>query len=99
MCEIYSATPPGRYEAQTRSMRLGGAVTSVRLERAFWDILEEIARSEGVPLSRFLANLHDEALARHGTVGNFASLLRVACSTYLLSVRPGLDAPPDRTAQ
>ncbi len=91
MCEIYSSTPPDQYKAVTRSVRLNGAVTSVRLEQSFWDILEEVAEAEGLTLSRFLANLHDEALARHGEIGNFASLLRVACSTYLKSVKPGLD--------
>lgn len=92
MCEIYSSTPPDQYEAVTRSVRLNGAVTSVRLEQCFWDILEEIAEGEGLTLAKFLANLHDEAMLRHGGIGNFASLLRVACSTYLKSVRPGLAA-------
>lgn len=90
MCEIYSSTPPHRYEVVTRSIRLHGGVTSVRLERAFWAILEELASSEGVPLAKFLENLHDEAVAKHGSIGNFASLLRVVCTTYLRDVAPAL---------
>ncbi|QJB57114.1 ribbon-helix-helix domain-containing protein [Pseudodesulfovibrio sp. zrk46] len=90
MCEIYSSTPPSRYEAVTRSVRLYGGVTSVRLERGFWDILEEIAASEGVSLAKFLENLHEEAMNHHGEISNFASLLRVVCTTYLRKVAPGL---------
>lgn len=90
MCEIYSSTPPARYEAVTRSVRLHGGVTSVRLERGFWDILEEIAASEGSSLAKFLENLYDEAQNHHGEISNFASLLRVVCTTYLRDVSPGL---------
>ncbi|WP_461209578.1 ribbon-helix-helix domain-containing protein [Desulfocurvus sp. DL9XJH121] len=90
MCDIYSSTPPARYESITRSVRLHGGVTSVRLERAFWIILEEVAASQGLTLPRFLENLHDEARARHGEINNFASLLRVVCTTYLSDVSPGL---------
>lgn len=89
MCEIYSSASPARYEAVTRSVRLHGGVTSVRLERAFWDILEEIAGSEETPLPKFLETLHDEAMGRHGDISNFASLLRVVCTTYLREVLPG----------
>jgi predicted DNA-binding ribbon-helix-helix protein len=71
-------------------MRLHGVVTSVRLERAFWAILEEVAELEGISLPKFLENLHDEAVACHGEVPNFASLLRVVCATYLREVAPGL---------
>ncbi|WP_147820390.1 ribbon-helix-helix domain-containing protein [Salidesulfovibrio onnuriiensis] len=83
MCELYSSTPPTEYETQTRSVRLNGAVSSVRLEQRFWNILEELAESEGTTLGRFLSTLHDEATRTHGDIGNFASLLRVACTTYL----------------
>lgn len=83
MCEIYSSTPPAQYEAVTRSVRLYGGVTSVRLERGFWGILEELAASEGMSLAKFLENLHAEAENQHGKISNFASLLRVVCTTYL----------------
>jgi len=69
---------------------LHGVVTSVRLERGFWAILEEVASSEGLSLAKFLENLHDEAQVHHGEISNFASLLRVVCTTYLRDVSPGL---------
>jgi predicted DNA-binding ribbon-helix-helix protein len=85
MCEMYASTNPAEYEQVTRSVRLHGGVTSVRLERRFWNVLEELAASENTSLPRFLETLHDEAVVIHGAVGNFASLLRVVCTTYLTS--------------
>ncbi|WLQ11397.1 ribbon-helix-helix domain-containing protein [Hahella aquimaris] len=83
MCEIYANTDPQLYEAHSKSVRLRGFVTSVRLEQRFWTLLEEIAGSEGMSTSQFMAKLYDEVVEKRGEVGNFASLLRVVCATYL----------------
>lgn len=83
MCMIYSSTPPAEYQTQTRSVRLQGAVTSICLELRFWDILTEIADTEGMSPGVFLSTLHREATETHGDIANFASLLRVICTTYL----------------
>jgi predicted DNA-binding ribbon-helix-helix protein len=56
--------------------------TSIRLELAFWDTLEEIANQEGMSLAKFLTRLHSEVLDHHGEVNNFASLLRCSCLIY-----------------
>lgn len=87
MCRIFSAQTAERYAYQTRSIRLGGHATSIRLEAAFWDILEEIALLQNVTLGRFLSKLHDEVLEFNGETMNFTSLLRCACLTYLADVR------------
>lgn len=83
MCNLYSGQDPASYETVKRSIRLNGHVTSVALERQFWDILERLAATEGFSLAQFLARLHGELLRKHGDVGNFSSLLRVACTIYL----------------
>lgn len=88
MCRIFAGQPPATYAYQTRSVRLGGHSTSIRLEAAFWTILEEIAQGQGTSLAKFLTALHDEVLELHGEVGNFASLLRCACLRYLAEVKP-----------
>lgn len=95
MCEIYAGTDPDLYEGVTRSVRIGGAVTSVRIERRFWQILERLAGDEGLSLAQFLTSLYDEVTARRGGVENFASLLRVVCTVYLERRAPawGLPAP------
>ena len=83
MCHIFAGQDPNNYAHETRSVRLMGHATSVRLETKFWAIVEEIAASQGMPLARFLTQLYEEALEIHGEVSNFASLLRCCCLNYL----------------
>jgi predicted DNA-binding ribbon-helix-helix protein len=83
MCHIFAGQDPRDYAYETRSVRLMGHATSVRLEAKFWLIVEEIAASQGMPLARFLSKLYEEALETHGDVGNFASLLRCCCLNFL----------------
>ena len=90
MCRIFASQLPETYSYVTRSVRLNGFSTSIKLEAKFWRILEEIAHGEGVALSSFLATLHDEAEAIHGEVRNFASLLRCTCLIYLTQ-KNGMD--------
>lgn len=79
VCNLFVSQDPATYAAETRSVRLHGHVTSIRLETAFWTTLEEIASHEGLSVARFVSVLHDEILDRTGEVANFASFLRVAC--------------------
>ena len=77
MCHVFASTDPELFEPVTRSVRIAGVVTSLRLEGAFWRIIDEIARSSDMSTGRFLSTLHDEVVEIRGDVGNFASLLRV----------------------
>jgi predicted DNA-binding ribbon-helix-helix protein len=83
MCSIFRRQNTATYAAETRAIRLSGHATSIRLEAAFWDILEQIAAHEDMTLGRFVSTLHDEILFDQGKVQNFASLLRVTCTHYL----------------
>lgn len=83
MCRIFANQDPKSYAFATRSVRLAGHSTSLRLERQFWDILAEIAARQGMTLPRLLSQLYDEVLEERGEVPNFASLLRNACVLYL----------------
>jgi predicted DNA-binding ribbon-helix-helix protein len=83
MCEIYSGTEPELFELKTRSIRIDGVVTSIRLEAVFWHLLEQIATDANLSLGMFLSRIYREVIERRGEVGNFASLLRVACTTHL----------------
>ncbi|KAF0224014.1 MAG: hypothetical protein FD176_1412 [Rhodospirillaceae bacterium] len=83
MCDIYASTDPSLYQSVARSVRIGGVVTSIKLERRFWQILEDIAAAGGLSLAQFLTQLHDEVIERRGEIGNFASLLRVVCTINL----------------
>jgi predicted DNA-binding ribbon-helix-helix protein len=87
MCRIFAGQSPDTYAYQTRSVRLSGHSTSIRLEAAFWQILEEIAAAEHMTLAKFLTTLHDEVLEFRGEAANFTSLLRCACLTYVGQLR------------
>jgi predicted DNA-binding ribbon-helix-helix protein len=82
MCHLFAHQPPRDYESQTRSLRIGGHCTSIRLEMAFWDTLEVIAAKENMSVGKFLTTLYNEVLDHHGEVSNFASLLRCSCLIY-----------------
>ncbi len=83
MCRVFAGQNPANYASETRSLRLMGHVTSVRLEARFWEVLEEIAEVQGMTMPRFLSLLYEEALEIHGEVSNFASLLRCCCLNFL----------------
>jgi predicted DNA-binding ribbon-helix-helix protein len=82
MCQLFAHQPQRDYQSQTRSLRIDGHCTSIRLEMAFWDTLEEIASKEDMSLAKFLTKLHSEVLDHCGEVHNFASLLRCSCLIY-----------------
>lgn len=83
MCQIFVRANPQSYEATTRSIRLHGVVTSVRLENLFWDTLEEIGTRDGMTVPQLLSKLYDELLAHRGDIPNFSSFLRVCGLRYL----------------
>jgi predicted DNA-binding ribbon-helix-helix protein len=83
MCKIFVGADPALYETSTRSMRLHGVVTSIRLEVIFWNILGEIGRRDGMSLSQLITKLYDEIIEARGEVENFTSFLRVCCTRYL----------------
>ncbi len=83
MCRIFAGQDPDSYASETRSLRLHGYSTSIRLERAFWGVIDEIAAADGLSTPQFIAQLHDEVLELNGAAPNFTSLLRCACLVHL----------------
>ena len=83
MCRIFAGQDPSRYAPETRRLRLNGQSTSLRLETAFWEILDSIAASQAMSTPAFISKLHDEVLEEHGEAQNFSSLLRCSCLLYL----------------
>ena len=75
MCHLFAHQPQRDYESQTRSLRIGGHCTSIRLEMSFWDTLEEIAAKEGMGLAKFLTTLHNEVLDHHGDRSKSAAVV------------------------
>jgi predicted DNA-binding ribbon-helix-helix protein len=87
MCKIFASQSPEAYELITRSVRLNGYSTSIRLESYFWAILDEVAAQQNMTAPRFMSTLYDEVMELRGEVGNFTSLLRVTCALYIGSLR------------
>jgi len=84
MCGLYVKADPIQYELRSRSVRIHGVLTCIRLENMVWDILAEMAATEGCTTNALIATFHDEILAHRGEdVPNFASFLRVTCMRYL----------------
>ena len=83
MCEFFVKADPILYEQRSRTMRIHGVLTSIRLENMAWDILAEMAADEGCTTTALISTFHDEILAHRGEVPNFASFLRVTCMRYL----------------
>lgn len=82
MCQIFAGQNPARYSSTTRRLRLNGQSTSIRLENAFWNILDRIADADGVSTPAFISKLHSEVLQTQGEPVNFTSLLRTACLIF-----------------
>lgn len=83
MCEFFVKADPIAYEQRSRTVRVHGMLTSIRLENMMWDTLAEMAEEEGCTTNALIVTFHDEILAHRGEVPNFASFLRVTCIRYL----------------
>jgi len=84
MCQLFVNADPSLWETRLRSVRMHGFATSVRIEKIYWILLEEVARRDGLSIAEILARLYEELLEVHGSVENFASFLRVCCARYLM---------------
>ena len=83
MCDIISNQRKADYALSTKTVRLHGHVTSVRLENYFWDILYAVAVRENMNIRELLQKLSDEFAELNGeTPNNFSSLLRVGCIKF-----------------
>jgi predicted DNA-binding ribbon-helix-helix protein len=71
MCEIYVKADPIHYELRTRSIRIHGVVTSIRLENMSWDVLAKIALKDGLTTNQLICQLYDEVIRQQGKVSNF----------------------------
>lgn len=82
MCKLFVGADPQLWESQTRSIRMDGMVTSVRLENMFWMMLEEIAARDDLNVPQLLHQLYNESIDEGHDLGNFTSFLRVCCLRF-----------------
>lgn len=83
MCQIFAGQDPERYLSTTRRLRLNGQSTSIRLENAFWQVIDDIAASDDMTTPGFISQLHSEVIELRGEPENFTSLLRCACLKFM----------------
>jgi predicted DNA-binding ribbon-helix-helix protein len=94
MCKLFIDADPTLWESSTKSLRIDGMVTSVRLEAFFWNVLEEIGGRDGMSVVQLITKLHHESIDAGHDLGNFTSFLRVCCGRYLALQLSG-DVPTD----
>ncbi|MGY4490187.1 ribbon-helix-helix domain-containing protein [Pseudomonas sp. TE3610] len=75
----------GLAQPLSRSVRLNGFATCLRLERVYWKILERIAVANDCSVNAILSHVDREVHLRHGGVKNFSGLVRVVCVVHLLN--------------
>ncbi len=98
MCDFFVKADPILYEQRSRTVRIHGVLTSIRLENMVWDTLADMAEEEGRTTNALIALFHDEVLAHRGELPNFASFLRVTCMRYLRRLAGEQSSPrPDKT--
>ena len=71
-------------QPHSRSVRLNGLATCLRLEHVYWNILSMIASSNDCSVNAVLSYIDREVHLRHGGVKNFSGLIRVVCVAHLL---------------
>ena len=83
MCQLFINADPQLWQSKTRSLRIDGVVTSIRLEQYFWNTLQEIAQRDAINVNQLITRLYLESLDADHDAGNFTSFLRVCCARYL----------------
>lgn len=72
-------------EPLSRSVRLNGFATCLRLESIYWAVLERIALANKCTVNSVLSHVDREVHLRHGGVRNFSGLVRVICVVFLMN--------------
>jgi len=83
MCKLFVSANPYLWKSSTKSLRIDGVVTSVRLENFFWGVLEEIAARDDMRIAQMITRLYHESIDAEHDLGNFTSFLRVCAGRYL----------------
>ncbi|MFD2643099.1 ribbon-helix-helix domain-containing protein [Pseudomonas japonica] len=83
----------------SRSVRLNGFATCLRLENIYWAVLERIAQANGCTVNSVLSHVDREVHLRHGGVKNFSGLVRVICVVFLMNGGAQGNEEPDDAQQ
>jgi predicted DNA-binding ribbon-helix-helix protein len=96
MCQLFINADSLLWASKTKSLRIDGVVTSIRLENFFWNVLEEVAFRDDTTVNQMITLLYLESLDADHDIGNFTSFLRVCCSRYLSLIADGAIGRKDK---
>lgn len=83
MCRLFIGARNDLWDSSSKSLRIDGFSTSIRMENFFWHILEIIAQRDGMTTNQLITKLYYEAQEAEHDLTNFTSFLRVCCGRYL----------------
>lgn len=89
MCQLFINANSSLWSSKTKSLRIQGVVTSIRLEVFFGDILDELSFRDQMTVNQAITKLYIESIDADHDIGNFTSFLRVCCSRYLSLIADG----------
>lgn len=89
MCQLFIGVESDLWQSRTKSLRIDGVVTSMRMENFFWATLDEIAFRDSMSVSQLITKLYHESIDAEHDLGNFTSFLRVCCARYLSLLAAG----------
>lgn len=89
MCQLFIQADPDLWASRTKSLRIDGVATSIRMEAFFWHTLEEIAERDGLSVNQLIKKLYYESIVADHDLGNFTSFLRVCAGRYLSMIVEG----------
>ncbi|OSP53694.1 ribbon-helix-helix domain-containing protein [Pseudoruegeria sp. SK021] len=89
MCQLFINADADNWVSRTKSLRIDGVATSIRIENFFWDLLGEIAQRDRMTVNQLITKLYHESIDADHDLGNFTSFLRVCCARYLALISEG----------
>ncbi|WP_345778994.1 ribbon-helix-helix domain-containing protein [Vibrio chagasii] len=81
--KIISDEPLNTYVKKSRSVRILGHTTSIRLENKYWEILDEMAKKESITRGVLISKIYEEVTDSGIEINNFSSVLRIICVIFL----------------
>ncbi|GGF67183.1 hypothetical protein GCM10011332_21630 [Terasakiella brassicae] len=89
MCELFVGAESDLWLSQSKSLRIDGVATSIRMENFFWQTLSEIAYRDAMTVNQLITKLYHESIDAEHDLGNFTSFLRVCCGRYYALLAAG----------
>lgn len=89
MCQLFIGADSDLWNSRSKSLRIDGVATSIRMENFFWSTLNEIAYRDDMSVNQLITRLYHEAIDAEHDLGNFTSFLRVCCTRYLALMAAG----------